>query len=132
MPEDKARKRAVRARMAETGENYTAAARKLGGPPPMRSDRTWLNPPRCDDPYEDIIVNLTPAAAAAWSAGGQAAKDEVLEHARWAIETAAGTSYPPASGPRAAWFDPAPPATAAGLARRKKLGLPPAGGVSEP
>ncbi|HEX9354594.1 MAG TPA: hypothetical protein VF933_12370 [Streptosporangiaceae bacterium] len=30
MPEDKARKRAVRARMAQTGERYTTAARKLG------------------------------------------------------------------------------------------------------
>ena len=32
MPEDKARKRAVRARMAQTGERYTTAARKLGAP----------------------------------------------------------------------------------------------------
>jgi len=32
MPEDKARKRAVRARMAQTGERYTTAARKLGTP----------------------------------------------------------------------------------------------------
>jgi uncharacterized protein YjbI with pentapeptide repeats len=32
MPEDKARKRAVRARMAQTAERYTTAARKLGAP----------------------------------------------------------------------------------------------------
>ena len=32
MPEDKARKRAVRARMTQTGERYTTAARKLGAP----------------------------------------------------------------------------------------------------
>jgi uncharacterized protein YjbI with pentapeptide repeats len=32
MPEDKARKRAVRARMAQTGERYTTATRKLSAP----------------------------------------------------------------------------------------------------
>jgi uncharacterized protein YjbI with pentapeptide repeats len=32
MPEDKARKRAVRGRMARTGERYSTAARKLGAP----------------------------------------------------------------------------------------------------
>lgn len=44
MPEDKARKRAVRARMADTGERYTAAARKLGADhpeDPALAERDW-------------------------------------------------------------------------------------------
>lgn len=74
---------------------------------------------------------ITTAAAVAWSAGGQSAKDEVLERCRWAIENAATEGYPERSGPRKPWFGLVPPATAARVARRKKLGLPPAPGKDE-
>ena len=67
------------------------------------------------------------AAAVAWSKGGRAAKDELLEHCRWAIENAATEGYPERSGPGRTWFDQAPPASASRAARRKQLGLPPAG-----
>jgi hypothetical protein len=49
MPEDKARKRAVRARMAETGERYTAAARRLSDIPPARNDPAYTDLVK-DDP----------------------------------------------------------------------------------
>jgi hypothetical protein len=39
-------------------------------------------------------------AAIAWSAGGQAAKDEFLAHCRAMINAAAVTTYPPGRGPR--------------------------------
>src|SRR5580658_1347550 len=49
MPEDKARKRAVRARMAATGERYTTAARRLGDIPPAPDDPAYTDLVR-DDP----------------------------------------------------------------------------------
>lgn len=57
MPEDKARKRDVRARMAATGERYTTAARRLGGIPPA--------PP--DPAYTDLIKDDPPLAEREWS-----------------------------------------------------------------
>ena len=49
MPENKARKRAVRARMAETGERYTTAARRLGDIPAAPDDPAYTDLVK-DDP----------------------------------------------------------------------------------
>jgi hypothetical protein len=70
---------------------------------------------------------ISTAAAIAWSQGGPRAKREVLEACAGAISSAGETTYPNKAEPRARWWDPAPPATAARAARRRKLGLPPAG-----
>jgi hypothetical protein len=64
------------------------------------------------------------AAAVAWSAGGQAAKEEFLAHCRHAVDSTAATGYPPRRMPRTPSHDPAPPATTARAARRRSLGLP--------
>jgi hypothetical protein len=214
MTQNKDLKQKIRARMAATGEPYTAAARNLGKP--LTPASMWLNPPHHDDPHEDIIIEMHPATAAvaadalaeaagwaerdgdretarilnhladdieaasatpaeadqaglsreatwhpanimqrltpaavrnaarylgpsyvasmaiktaaavAWSRGGQTAKDEVLEHCRWAVEDAASEGYPSGKSPRARVFDPPPPPTTGRSARRKQLGLPPA------
>jgi hypothetical protein len=216
MTQHKDRKQAIRTRMAATGEPYTEAARNLEDAVPARPGPVWLNPPHHDDPHEDIIIELTPAAAAvvadalteaavwagndgdreaarvlahvaddieaasvtpaeadkaglsreatwhpanimqrltpaairnaarylgpsyvasnaikvaaaiAWSKGGQAAKDEVLDHCRRVVEDAAAEGCPDHTGPGTPWFDVAPPATAARVKRRRQLGLPPA------
>jgi hypothetical protein len=62
MTQHRDRKQAIRSRMAITGEPYAAAARNLDAP--ARAASVWLNPPRHDDPHEDIVTELTPAAAA--------------------------------------------------------------------
>lgn len=59
MTQHKDRKQAIRARMAATGEPYTAAARNLDAQPVPAS--MWLNPPRYDDPHEDILIEMHPA-----------------------------------------------------------------------
>jgi hypothetical protein len=178
------------------------------------TEQVWLNPPRHDDPYEDIIIQLHPAAAAAaadaleaaaeragsagdretayllrhvaddieaasvtpaaadgtlsreatwhpanimarltpaairnaaryqgpsyvastaiqaaaaiaWSAGGRIAKGELLEQCHHEIQAAASESYPAGQTPGEPWHDPAPVPSAARVARRRKLGLPP-------
>jgi hypothetical protein len=73
----KDRKALIRARMAATGEPYTEAARNISAPHRPRGSSMWLNPPRHDDPHEDIIIELHPAAAAAVS-------DALAEAAEWA------------------------------------------------
>ncbi len=93
------------------------------------------NAARYQGPAYTASTAIEAAAAIAWSAGGQAAKDEFLDHCRHAIDSAAAASYPPARGPRTPSCDPAPPATTARAARRRKLGLPAASaslGASEP
>lgn len=75
MTQDRDRKAKIRARMAATGEPYTAAARNLDAPAVPAS--MWLNPPRHDDPHEDIIIELHPAAAAVVA-------DALAEAADWA------------------------------------------------
>src|SRR6266852_4043941 len=54
MTQHKDRKQAIRARMAETGEPYTEAARKLGGEPGTPD-------------YAEILQNDPPAAEREWS-----------------------------------------------------------------
>lgn len=221
MTQHKDRKQQIRARMAATGEPYAAAARNLDRP--VRPASMWLNPPRHDDPHEDIIIELTPAAAGvvadalaeaaawarrddepeaarmlehaaddieaatvtpaeadqaglsreaswhpanamsrltpgairnaarylgpsyvaslairtaaaiAWSQGGQQARDEVLEHCRRVIASAAVEGYPEAADPRAPYFASAPPVLLRLRAeRRRALGLPPVPGQSGP
>jgi hypothetical protein len=62
MTQHKDRKTQIRARMAATGEPYSVAARNVSAP--ARPGPMWLNPPRHDDPHEDIIIELHPVAAA--------------------------------------------------------------------
>jgi hypothetical protein len=80
MPEDKARKRAVRARMAETGERYTTAARKLGADrpadPPV-AEREWSTRARVR------IVTAARAGSVAWHDVHQFTPGEELEMIQW-------------------------------------------------
>ena len=75
MTQNKDLKQKIRARMAATGEPYTAAARNLGKP--LTPASMWLNPPHHDDPHEDIIIEMHPATAAV-------AADALAEAAGWA------------------------------------------------
>lgn len=80
MTQHKDRKSRIRARMAATGEPYTQAARHVdagtaapGGRYEWRSQ--WINPPRHDDPYEHIVIELSqPEAAAVTRALDEAAR----------------------------------------------------------
>lgn len=75
MPEDKARKRAVRARMASTGERYTTAARNLGtGLAPCGIHAAGPDgrcPAACEEPrvpgYAEIVAADPPKAEREWS-----------------------------------------------------------------
>ena len=77
MTQHRDRKTMIRARMAATGEPYSVAARTISAPHRPRGSSMWLNPPRHDDPHEDIIIELHPAAAAAVA-------DALAEAAVWA------------------------------------------------
>jgi hypothetical protein len=85
-----------------------------------------------DNPHEGVIIELSPAAAAAAAdalaeAAGWAGRDRddktarLLAHLADDIEAASVTP-----GRRRPVVALAPPATASRAARRKKLGLPPA------
>jgi hypothetical protein len=84
------------------------------------------NAARCLGPSYVASLAIKTAAAVAWSQGGQEARREVLEHCRWAIDSAAAEGYPEPAGPRSPWSGPAPAVTASRAARRRQLGLPPA------
>jgi hypothetical protein len=89
------------------------------------------NAARYQGPAYTASTAIEAAAAIAWSAGGQAAKEEFLDHCRHAIDSTAATSYPPRRMPCTPSHDPAPPATTARAARRRILGLPAASATQD-
>jgi hypothetical protein len=90
MPEDKARKRAVRARMAETGERYTTAARRLADAPDDRPLRI---------PRGDTCPYCRSAGLSVERTGAQSVRVTCNGCGECNIRPAAFYEVPPAPGP---------------------------------